>query len=172
MALTLPLLTGAGGLMASTDAIKLLDRLPPSWRDDRGETLRLADLDGHRIIVTMAFTSCHRICPVTMTRLSELQHDLDARGTSADFLIVSYDPRNDDPAAWHRYRVSHQLLRENWHFLTGTPADTRRLERLLGFETWNYDEHVIHDYRIVLLSDDGTLRGAVDSAHRDWRNLL
>jgi len=56
--------------------------------------------------------------------------------------------------------------------LTGTPADTERLARLLGFEFWHYDEHVMHDYRIVALGDDGALRGAIDAGHGDWRDLL
>jgi protein SCO1 len=172
IAVALSFLTGAVGETSPPGVAPLLERLPPSWRDDRGKTLRLPELRGARIFVTMAYTSCHRVCPMTMTRLEQVQSELDARGSSAEFLIVSYDPRNDDSAAWRRYRVNHHLFRENWHFLTGTPADTERLARLLGFEFWHYDEHVVHDYRIVALRDDGTLRGAIDSVRDDWQNLL
>jgi len=172
IALLLPLLAGAVGEPAAPGVGPLLDRLPPSWRDDRGKTLQLPQLLGARVFITMAYTTCHRVCPVTMKRLEQVQRELDALGTSGEFLIVSYDPSNDDPAAWRRYRVSHHLFRENWHFLTGTPADTERLARLLGFEFWHYDEHVMHDYRIVALGDDGALRGAIDSSHGTWRDLL
>jgi protein SCO1/2 len=172
IAVMLPLLAGAAGETAPPGVGPLLDRLPPSWREDRGKTLRLPELLGARIFVTMAYTNCHRICPMTMTHLEQLQRELDARGTSAEFLIVSYDPSNDDPAAWRRYRISHHQFRENWHFLTGTPADTERLARLLGFEFWHYDEHVMHDYRIVALGGDGALRGAIDAGHGEWRDLL
>jgi len=172
IALLLPLLAGAVGEPAAPRVGPLLDRLPPSWRDDRGKTLQLPQLLGARVFITMAYTTCHRVCPVTMKRLEQVQRELDALGTSGEFLIVSYDPSNDDPAAWRRYRVSHHLFRENWHFLTGTPADTERLARLLGFEFWHYDEHVMHDYRIVALGDDGALRGAIDSSHGTWRDLL
>jgi protein SCO1/2 len=153
-------------------AAALLDRLPPSWRNERGETLRLSALRGQRIFVTMAYTSCHRICPMTMTRLAEVQQELDARGMSAEFVIVSYDPDNDDAAAWRRYRASHRLLRDNWHFLSGTPTDTERLARVLGFEFWRDGDHVMHDFRIVALGSDGAWRGAVDTARGDWRELL
>jgi len=172
IALLLPLLAGAVSETAPPGVGPLLDRLPPSWRDDRGKTLQLPQLLGARVFITMAYTTCHRVCPVTMKRLEQVQRELDALGTSGEFLIVSYDPSNDDPAAWRRYRVSHHLFRENWHFLTGTPADTERLARLLGFEFWHYDEHVMHDYRIVALGDDGALRGAIDSSHGTWRDLL
>jgi cytochrome oxidase Cu insertion factor (SCO1/SenC/PrrC family) len=172
IALVLPWMGGVSGATAPPDPAKLLDRLPQVWRDDRGEILRVPELQGHRVFVTMAYTSCHRICPMTMNRLSEIQNGLDARGMSAEFLIVSYDPINDDPAAWRRYRASHGLLRDNWHFLRGTPDDTARLARVLDFEFWRDGEHVMHDFRIVALGCDGGWKGAVDSAHGDWRELL
>jgi len=172
LALALPLPSSAGEPVAPAAAAALLDRLPPHWRDDRGETLRLSALHGQRIFVTMAYTSCHRICPMTMTRLEQVQREIDARGMSADFIIVSYDPGNDDSAAWRRYRESHGLLRVNWHFLSGTPDDTERLARLLGFEFWRDGEHVMHDFRIVALGGDGAQRGVIDSVRGDWRNLL
>jgi cytochrome oxidase Cu insertion factor (SCO1/SenC/PrrC family) len=171
-ALTLPILSGAGGHMAPAAGNVSLNRLPPSWRDDHGGTLELGSLQGQRIFVTMAYTSCHRICPMTMARLDDLQRELDARGLSAEFLVVSYDPSNDDSGAWHRYRISHRLLRDNWHFLSGTAADTERLARVLGFEFWRDGEHVMHDFRIVALGGDGAQRGFIDSAHRDWQDLL
>jgi cytochrome oxidase Cu insertion factor (SCO1/SenC/PrrC family) len=171
LALALPL-PSAAGEPTGPSAATLFDRLPPSWRDDRGETLRLSALRGQRIFVTMAYTSCHRICPMTMTRLEQLQRDLDARGIGADFLVVSYDPGNDDSVAWRRYRTSHRLLRDNWHFLSGTPADTERLARALGFEYWRDGDHVMHDFRIVALGGDGARRGVIDSVHGDWQDLL
>jgi cytochrome oxidase Cu insertion factor (SCO1/SenC/PrrC family) len=171
IALALPLLSGAAGEPSPGIRATTLSRLPPSWRDDRGETLQLEQLRGARIFVTMAYTSCHRICPMTMARLEELQRDLDGRGMSAEFLVVSYDPDNDDSLAWRRYRTRHGLLRDNWHFLSGTAADTQRLARVLGFEFWRDGEHVMHDYRIVALDRDGAQRGIIDSVHRDWRNL-
>jgi cytochrome oxidase Cu insertion factor (SCO1/SenC/PrrC family) len=167
----LPFLSGAGGQIAPRDAT-LLDRLPPSWQDDRGATLELPALHAERIFVTMAYTACHRICPLTMATLTEIQRDLDARGVSAEFLVVSYDPVNDDSLAWRQYRLRHGLERGNWHFLSGTPADTERFARLLGFEFWRDGEHVMHDFRIVALNRDGAQRGVIDSAHHQWLDLL
>jgi protein SCO1/2 len=171
-ALALPMLSGAGGDMTPAGGNASLSLLPPSWHDDHGGSLELRALHGQRIFVTMAYTSCHRICPMTMARLTELQHELDVRGLSAEFLVVSYDPANDDPGAWRRYRASHHLLRDNWHFLSGTQADTERLADVLGFEFWRDGEHVMHDFRIVALDSHGAQRGFLDSAHRDWQDLL
>ena len=78
IALALPLLSVAAGEPSPGTPPTTLSRLPPSWRDDRGETLQLQALRGAPIFVTMAYTSCHRICPMTMARLEQLQRD-DAR---------------------------------------------------------------------------------------------
>ena len=172
IALTLPLLAAAGRPNAPANATQLLERLPSSWRADHGETLHFSALQGQRVFITMAYTTCHQICPMTMTRLTDIQRELDTRGVSAEFLIVSYDPSNDDPAAWRRYRSSRGLVRANWHFLSGTARDTEQLARLLGFDFWRDGDHVMHDYRIVALGGDGGWRGAIDSSHPDWRVLL
>lgn len=163
---------GAYAQIAPPDPGALLSRLPPSWRDDNGEILSFSSLLGQPIFITMAYTSCHRTCPTTISRLTEIQRDLDIRGIPAQFLIVSYDPSNDNPAAWRRYRAGHGLVRSNWHFLSGTSRDTERLAGLLGFDYWRDGEHVMHDLRIVALGGDGAWRGVVDSAHTDWQGLM
>jgi protein SCO1/2 len=162
----------AAGQVSDANASGLLSRLPADWRDDRNEQMKLTSLQGRRIFVTMAYATCHRICPLTMARLADVQRGLDERGLSAEFLIVSYDPVNDDAAAWHRYRTSHGLLRDNWHFLIGTQHDTERLAKVLGFEYWQDGDHVMHDFRIVALANDGTERGVIDSVKGDWQGLL
>jgi protein SCO1 len=135
----------------------VLEQLPQAWRDDRGRETRLDAFRGRQVIVTMAYAACRRVCPATMTHLKRLQQEIDARGESAEFVIVGYDPTVDDPEAWREYRDSRHLTRENWHFLTGTLADTQQLARRLGFRFWTYDRHVMHDYRIVVIDAGGAL---------------
>ena len=88
--------------------------------------------------------------------LGEIQKMLDAERRQASFVVVTYDPAADSPQAWRDYRRGRGLTRENWHFLTGAPADTRALARYLDLDFWTYHEHVVHDFRLVLF--DGDLR--------------
>jgi cytochrome oxidase Cu insertion factor (SCO1/SenC/PrrC family) len=134
-----------------------LGDLPASWRDDLGRAFDLHAMQGRAVVLTMAYATCHRVCPVTIRDLQQLQQDFDRRGLRAEFIVVGYDPDADDPAAWHQYRRTRHLTRENWHFLVGTPADVQRIARQLGFEFWKMDEHVIHDSRIVRFDEHGTL---------------
>jgi cytochrome oxidase Cu insertion factor (SCO1/SenC/PrrC family) len=131
--------------------------LPRAWLDDRGQPFDLRTLQGHAIVLTMAYARCHRVCPMTMRRLQQMQRDFDRRGTSAEFLVIGYDPDRDDAPAWHQYRETRHLTRSNWHFLIGPRAAVEQTARQLGFEFWKYDEHVMHDTRILYFDEHGTL---------------
>jgi cytochrome oxidase Cu insertion factor (SCO1/SenC/PrrC family) len=131
--------------------------LPPAWRDDRGQPFDLRTLQGHAVVLTMAYATCHRVCPTTMRRLQQMQRDFDRRGTAAEFLVIGYDPDSDDAAAWHQYRKTRHLTRSNWHFLVGTRAAVEQTARQLGFGFWKYDEHVMHDTRVLYFDEHGTL---------------
>jgi cytochrome oxidase Cu insertion factor (SCO1/SenC/PrrC family) len=134
-----------------------LAELLPTWRDDRGQPFDLRTLQGHAVVLTMAYATCHRVCPMTLRRLQQMQRDFDRRGTSAEFLVIGYDPERDDAAAWRQYRETRHLMRSNWHFLIGTRVAVEQTARQLGFEFWKYDEHVMHDTRILYFDEHGTL---------------
>jgi len=142
--------------------------VPAAWRDDLGHPFDLHALRGHTLVLTMAYASCHRICPLTIQQLIKLQRRLDERGTDAQFLVIGYDPDNDDPAAWHQYRKTRHLLRSNWHFLVGTRESVEQTARQLGFEFWRYDQHVMHDSRVVFFNTRGAL---VPDAEAAWPQL-
>ena len=152
-------LPGVWPTPANASATRLAE-LPPTWRDDRGQRFDLQTLQGHAVVLTMAYTTCHRVCPTTMRRLLQLQLDLDRRGTTAEFIVIGYDPDNDDAAAWHQYRETRHLTRSNWHFLVGTRAAVEQTARQLGFEFWKMDHHVVHDSRILYFDEQGTLVGS------------
>ncbi|HYL71937.1 MAG TPA: SCO family protein [Candidatus Dormibacteraeota bacterium] len=149
-------LTGAWSTPLRAAAARLSE-LPAAWRDERGQAFDLSLLQGRSVVLTMAYATCHRVCPTTMQRLQQLQQDYDRRGVSAEFLVVGYDPDNDDSAAWRQYRRSRHLTRSNWHFLVGTRAEVEQLARQLGFGFWKYDQHVMHGSRIVHFDEHGVL---------------
>ena len=158
--------------VAAVPGLAALGALPQRWRDDDGRVLALADLTGQRVILTMAYASCHRLCPGTIAALQAMQHRLDERGERAAIVVVGYDPASDDPATWRQYRVARRLDRANWHFVTGSPDDTRRLALALGFEFWNYDEHVMHGSRVLIFDAAGAPQVALGPETSDWAAAL
>jgi protein SCO1/2 len=149
-----------------------LGELPQSWHDDRARDLVLTGLRGHRVVLTMAYAACHRICPAAMDEFKRMQRVADARGETVDFVIVGYDPKNDNPAVWHQYRLSRGLNRDNWHFLSGSQTATEQLAQQLGFPFWKYDEHVMHESRAVLFDTSGVQRTVLGSRNPRWSDAF
>jgi protein SCO1/2 len=119
------------------------------WTDDNGQSVTLDQWKGKPVFITMAYSTCRKICSVTLKKLEEFQALLDHEKREAEIVVVSFDPKNDTPPVWTEYRKQHGLQRKNWHFLTGTDRDTQRFSRLLGLgDFWSYDGHILHDFRI------------------------
>jgi hypothetical protein len=112
---------------AAMPATTQLEKLPADWRDDTGQSFDLGNLRGHFLVLTMAYASCHRICPLTMQRLQELQRAFDNSGTNVEFVIVGYDPEADDPATWHQYRQTRHLIAATGTFWSGVTTQSSRL---------------------------------------------
>jgi protein SCO1/2 len=137
------------------------------WTEDNGQTVTLDQWKGKPVFITMAYSSCRKICSVTLKKLEEFQALLDEKKQTAEIVVVSYDPKNDTPQVWSEYRHQHGLNRKNWHFLTGTERDTQRFARLLGLgEFWSYDGHILHDFRISILDPYGAIERQVE-----WQDL-
>jgi protein SCO1/2 len=153
-------------------AISDLYRVPLRWIDDAGRDVALAAWQGRPVILTMAYSSCRRTCSTTLLKLQEIQRVLDAKGRTAEFVIVSYDAEGDDPRAWAQYRQSRNLTRKNWHFLTGNKADTRRFARLLGFDYWLMESHVVHEFKILVLDGNVAVNRQIGLAPEDFERLF
>ena len=149
-----------------------LAQLPQRWLEDDGRELDLDSLAGRRVVLTMAYAACHVTCPLTLSRLKEMQRRFDARREPADFVIVGYDPENDRPTDWHVFRSNRHLNRSNWHFLSGSRDDTERLARQLGFDFWKYDEHVMHGMRALVFDARGQLQIELGPQIKDWAGAI
>jgi cytochrome oxidase Cu insertion factor (SCO1/SenC/PrrC family) len=158
LALLAPLAVAAVGLSATS-----LGALPAVWRDDQGRAFDLHGLLGRRVALTMAYTSCHRVCPISIRLLQQWQQELDRRGATAEFVVIGYDPETDDTASWHQYRASRHLTRANWHFLVGTRAMVEQTARQLGFGFWKDGTHVMHGLRIVCFDEHGMSVAATEA---------
>src|SRR5947207_4547334 len=155
------------GLGSSAQAATSAYALNLHFTDDHGTPRELAEWQGRAVILTMGYGACRSICSSTLRTLEELQADADRRSVAIDVIVASIDPGEDTPQAWAQYRKARKLARTNWSFLTGSPGDTRRLARFLGLRYWRYDEHLMHDFRIVRLAADGSIAAALDWDQRD-----
>jgi len=121
-----------------------------TWIDSDGQTFRMADLGSRWVVMTMAYTACRRTCSTSTLVLQDIERQMNELQQQASFVIVSFDPANDSPSAWQDYRRKRQLMGANWHFLSGSAADTQRLSQLLDLNPWSYHGHIVHDFRILV----------------------
>jgi protein SCO1/2 len=141
--------------------------LPLQWQDDQGSLVRLEQFRGQPVLLTMAYATCRETCSYALHRLDQLQREAAQAGQPLQIVVVSYDPANDGPRSWTSYRQHHSYVHPNWHFLTGTDAATRQLAGALDFKYWDYDEHVVHDFKILLLDADGMVKRELTWPNRD-----
>ncbi len=147
-----------------------LYQLPVTWTDDKGKTVSLANWKGKTVVMSMAYSTCRKFCPLTLARLLEIQKLYDSRKVDAEFVIISYDPINDTWQNWAEYRKAHDLYRDNWHFLTGNQESTKIVSQVLGMDYWFYDEHVMHNFKIVRLNGRGDIDKTLDWNSQDELN--
>lgn len=152
------LLCGAAPHVDAQDVYR--DRTP--WLTDRSQPFMLDALSGRATVITMAYGACRRICSTSLRIMESLQALADQRGQDLNFVVIGLDPRDDKPSDWASFRAERKLTRANWQFLSGDEAATRRIAQRLGVHYWRYDEHVMHDFRIVLLSSTGRVMRSMD----------
>lgn len=166
LALALVLTAGAAAAPASVYPLGL------EFVDDHGSTRALSEWRGRPVVIAMAYGACRSICSTTLRTLEAAQAQADRQGTAVEFVIVSIDPVEDTPQAWADYRKARHLERTNWTFLSGSKTATRLLARFLGVKFWSYDDHVMHDFKILRLDAQGAIGAALDWNHRQLDSLL
>jgi cytochrome oxidase Cu insertion factor (SCO1/SenC/PrrC family) len=85
----------------------------------------------------------------------DIQAEADKRKLDVKFLVISLDPKNDNPAQWREYRRVRDLKRDNWTFVTGNRAATDKVVATLGIKWWIFDDSIMHDFKLIRLDKDG-----------------
>ncbi len=144
------------------------------WTDDHNSSVQLKDffLKEKLVVVTMAFSVCTKTCPMTFRILKEIEGELNKHHKSAEFVIVSLDAKNDTPERTAHMRLQHDLTGKNWHFLRGSVEETKSISKLLGVNAFDLDDHIIHNFRILVLKADGSIAHTFDWNHRSVKGIF
>jgi cytochrome oxidase Cu insertion factor (SCO1/SenC/PrrC family) len=126
-----------------------------------GQTVQRGRLLGKLWVADFIFTSCAGTCPLMSGQMRKLQDSLPAE---VQLVSITVDPSRDSPEVLARYARQLGADRNRWLFLTGQPAEIRRL-CLEGFKLALYEgagsaaEPITHSSRFVLVDRAGTIRG-------------
>ncbi len=145
-----------------------------AWQDETGATVTLSSYGSGTVVLTMLYTECRRTCPlVTVDALHELARVLDARHEPAQYVVATLDPESDTPEVLARFKASRGFSRPDFHFVRSSPAETRRFATALGLGGYyRVDDHIAHDFGIVVLDAAANRARRLDWDHRDAAALL
>ncbi len=142
--------------------------LPFSFTNAKGETVKLSDLRGKAVAMTMTYTSCEHACPRILQRMKNLEKAYKEKGKKAAFVVVSFDPSRDTPARLKEVQKTSSGT-GGWIFLSGKDTTTRELSMVLGirYEKNPEDGSISHDNKIVMLDEQGRIQKELNGLSPD-----
>lgn len=104
--------------------------------DHRGRPLPLAGLRGRPLIVSLIFTSCATVCPITTDHLRAAVADMQSALGDDSFAVLTFgfDASGDRPAQLSAFAGTHKLsTMPNWYIASADEATASRFLSELGF---------------------------------------
>jgi len=142
--------------------------------DQDGRALEPGTLRGSLVLATMFYASCTSVCPVLIAKLERIVEALPSEvRAQTQVLLVSLDPKRDDPAQLKRLAERHKIADPSWHFVRTDDAGVREMAALLGIRYRQLpDGEISHSQVIVLLDREGVIQQRLDNAAGDPSDLL
>ncbi len=132
-------------------------QLDAALTDQAGRRTTLGARRGTAQVVVMFYTSCSYICPTIIDTVLDLDRKLaPAERARLGVLLISLDPRRDDPAALSATATKRGLDLARWTLAQPQAADVRAIAGLLGVRYRVLaDGELNHTGALVLLDADG-----------------
>ena len=140
--------------------------IPPDivLQDEAGRKVKLGDMFGKPVILTLIYYTCDRICPQMMEGLAIALPRL-AKKAGKDFRVVtvSFDVQDTPQVARDAKRnylkaAGASFPADTWPFLMGDRANIQRLTESVGFRyKKDVPQGFIHPVVLIFLSPDGKI---------------
>ena len=100
-----------------------------------GRSLRLNDLRGKPLVLSMIYTSCYQICPMTTRYLSSVvEKAREALGDdSFSVAVIGFDTGFDTPSAMQYFANKQGIAGKGWNLLSIAKEDVDSLTKDIGF---------------------------------------
>lgn len=125
-----------------------------------GRTVKLAELRGQPLIVTMFYSHCTTVCPLLTAQVQRLVNGLsEVERPQLRVLMVSFDSKRDTPEALTDFKAQHHIQDTNWIVARASASDVRALAAALGIRYRELADHTFNHSAIISVTDrDGTVR--------------
>lgn len=126
-------------------------------------------IKGKVAVIGFIYTHCPDICPMTTHNLQMAENMLSKEERDGvRFLLVSFDPRRDNPSILKQYASIRDMNMNDWELLTGRSEsiaallDEFNVKAIHDDTTFNDkgepEYFIIHTDRISLVDENGSLR--------------
>ena len=124
-----------------------------------GSTVRLGDLRGKPLLISLVYSSCYHTCPMTTRYLADtVAKAREALGKdSFNVLTIGFDVPNDNPQTMADFARRQDVKQDRWHFLSGDRATTKALIKNLGFTYKPSPKGFDHLVQTTVVDADGKI---------------
>lgn len=125
-----------------------------------GTTLMLSELKGQPLVLSLIYTSCSTVCPVTTQTLkSSVAQARKALGAGAfRILTVGFDARNDTPRRMSAFARDNAIEGDPlWDVVSGSPAALEALMKDVGFSYSGAAGGFEHISQTTIIDADGVV---------------
>ena len=145
-----------------------------AWKNQDKKEVRLSDFAKKPVVISMIYTGCEHACPLTITRLQEIESKAKSKNADYHIVLASFDPKNDTPDALKKYMGKRKLNPERWTLLTADDDETvRELAIILGV---NYkkmgDKDFSHSNIFTLLDKQGVVKEKIEGLNADLSPII
>lgn len=125
--------------------------------DHSGAPLSLASFRGQPLIISLVYTACSSVCPLTTQHLADAvaQARKVIGGERFSVLTVGFDARNDTPAKMAQFASRQGVKDDDWKLASGDPATIMALLRDLGFSYTTVAGGFDHITQTTIVDRDG-----------------
>lgn len=142
--------------------------------DVNAKPVKLSDLKGRPVVISMGYTGCSYACPLILSRMQDLQKEIQKSGLNIQphFVLISFDYENDTPKVLKSYAEIRKLS-NNWLlFASSSDHSPREIANLLGIQYRKMKSGYDHSFVIAVLDSQGVLRGRINGADKDPKELI
>jgi len=128
-----------------------------AFTNAEGERVTLNELRGKPLVLSMIYTSCYQICPMTTRHLSKVvEKARDALGDdSFSVAIIGFDTQFDTPDAMQYFANRQGISDKNWNLLSMAKEDVDALSKDIGFLYFPSSNGFDHLIQATVIDADG-----------------
>ena len=127
--------------------------------DQRGHALSMDDLRGKPLVLSLIYTSCYQICPMTTRHLAKVVDKARAAlgDDSFNVAVLGFDAYNDSPQAMQHFANKQGINDRGWYLLSASPDTVNALSKELGFEFFASPNGFDHITQATVINADGRI---------------